>query len=305
LAQWIPFPVRARMGRIPWARPVLNHVRARLQAGGSRRLDLCAAQIAMLMHVSAAPPLSGKVCLELGSGWVLSHALVMHLLGARRVIATDIEPLAHPTVLRRAVHGSNEGIIRDVLAPFADHAAIRERLTILRGIRKFDFESLSRLGIEYRAPIDLAKAPLGEPIDFVYSLSVLELVPKVDLRPILQNLTVDLRPGGAMLHAVHLEDNVEFATDPFGYLAQPADTYDRHEEGWRGNRLRASEWLRIFKTVPELNASIAYAWQRLDRPVPAQVSPDVTYTDELDLRTSHAGIYATKVHGADGRERKV
>jgi hypothetical protein len=294
IASRIPPVVRERLRRMRRIRRVRDVVRARSLAVGSKRLDLCAAQIAMLLHMSGAPSLSGKVCLEIGSGWVLSHALVMQLLGATRVIATDIEPLAHPTVLRQAVRRSNEGIIRDVLAPFADHAAIRERLAALREIRSFDVETLGRLGIEYRAPIDLAKAPLGEPIDFAFSLSVLELVPTADLSPLLVNLTADLRPGGAMLHAIHLEDNRDGASAPFEFLSEPAQSYDRYAQGWRGNRLRASELLRIFNTVPGLNARIVYAWQRLDRPLPTRVAPEITYTDEHDLRTSHVGIYATK-----------
>jgi hypothetical protein len=294
IASRIPPVVRARLRRMRWTRRVWDVARARSQAAGSKRLDLSAAQVAMLFHMSAAPPVTGKVCLEIGSGWVLSHALVMHLLGATRVIATDIEPLAHPSVLRQAVRQSNEGIIRDLLAPFGDHAAIRKRLTALREIGTFDVETLGRLGIEYRAPIDLATTPLGEPIDFAYSLSVLELVPTADLRPLLVNLTADLRPGGAMLHAVHLEDNSDFASAPFEFLSESAQTYDRHTQAWRGNRLRASELLRIFSTVPGLNARIVYAWQRLDRPLPSRVAPEITYTDEHDLRTSHVGIYATK-----------
>ena len=245
------------------------------------------------MHTSGAAPLNGKVCVELGSGWVLSHALVMHLLGAARVIATDIEPLAHPNVLRQAVRESNEGIIRDVLGPFADHTAIRERLTTLRGIRKFDLGTLRRLGVEYRAPIDLATAPVGEPIDFAFSLSVLELVPPAAVRPLLVNLTADLRPGGTMLHALHLEDNGASAADPFAYLSEVTETY-RSTQTWRGNRLRASEFLRIFESVPELSTRVAYAWQRLDRPLPTRIAPEIAYTDEKDLRTSHVGIYATK-----------
>lgn len=286
--------VRERLHRIRWAHRVRDDLVARSLAVGSKRLDLCAAQVAQLLHMSAAPPLTGTVCLEVGSGWVLSHAIVMYLLGARRVIATDIEQFAHLAVLRQAVHRSNESIIRDLLAPFAGHDAVRERLTTLRRIRTFTVETLGGLGIEYRAPIDLATAPLGEPIDFAFSLSVLEHVPIADVRPLLVNLTADLRPGGVMLHAIHLEDHRDIAAAPFAFLSDPAQTYDREAQTRRGNRLRASELLRIFSTVPGLSTSIVYAWQRTDRPLPSRVSPEITFTDDSDLRTSHLAVLATR-----------
>jgi hypothetical protein len=216
------------------------------------------------------------------------------LLGATRVIATDLEQLAHLSVLRQAVHRSNESFIEDQLAPFAGHDAVRERLTNLRRIRTFDVETLGRLGIEYRAPIDLTAAPLGEPIDFVFSLSVLEHVPTADMRPLLVNLTADLKPGGVMLHAIHLEDHRDFAVAPFAFLSEPAWAYGREEQTRRGNRLRASEVLRTFSAVPGLSASVVYAWQRTDRPLPTRVAPEFTSMDDNDLRTSHLAIYATK-----------
>ncbi|MCP4178379.1 MAG: hypothetical protein GY756_11485 [bacterium] len=52
-------------------------------ASSSKRIDICSAQFAHLLHLSKQPSLEGKVCLEIGSGWVLSHAIVCYLLGAK------------------------------------------------------------------------------------------------------------------------------------------------------------------------------------------------------------------------------
>lgn len=52
---------------------------ARRLAATSKRIDICAAQIAHLLHLSSHGPVENMVCLEVGSGWVLSHALVFHL----------------------------------------------------------------------------------------------------------------------------------------------------------------------------------------------------------------------------------
>ena len=88
-------------------------------ASNSHRLDLSCAQIAMYLNfagLSGKLPLRNKICLELGCGWVLSHTLVLHLLGAKSVISTDVERLAYPTVLHKSIHKSVPYIVRDVLA---------------------------------------------------------------------------------------------------------------------------------------------------------------------------------------------
>ncbi len=266
---------------------------ARSLASGSKRLDLCAAQIAELLHLSETRSLEGKVCLELGSGWVLSHALVMYLLGAARVIATDVEPVAQFPAVRRAIRTSSESIVRDVLAPFSSHAAVRARLTNLRSIRTFDRESLQSLGIEYRAPIDLARVQLDWSIDFAYSISVLEHVPVEDLLPLLRNVAGALRPGGFMLHAIHLEDHLDFA-DPFAFLGARSGPFDRDQQTSRGNRLRASQVMQLFDAIPGLSASAIYAWQRTDRALPGSLDPAIHFNDEDDLRTSHLGVLASR-----------
>src|SRR5688500_6756824 len=67
--------------RTPW--------HARRLARSTKRLDLCAAQFAQSLHLAGDVRLEGARCLELGAGWVLTHALVCHLLGAERIVAVD------------------------------------------------------------------------------------------------------------------------------------------------------------------------------------------------------------------------
>lgn len=119
-----------------------------------KRLDICASQVAHMLHLSGRPSIEGKVCVEVGSGWVLSHALIFHLLGARKVIATDIAPLAYPQFLFDSVHKAELSLVRDILAPFSEHSLVRKRLEALSALPSFSFETLKSLGIEYRAPID-------------------------------------------------------------------------------------------------------------------------------------------------------
>src|ERR1700730_8100818 len=95
---------------VPWKR--LQHRRlARNLARTSKRLDICAADVAHVFHLTGCPSMVGKTCLEIGSGWVLTHSIALHLLGAKRVIATDIAPIALPKTLKPAVREAQGGII--------------------------------------------------------------------------------------------------------------------------------------------------------------------------------------------------
>ncbi|MBE8233073.1 MAG: hypothetical protein HAW67_05000, partial [Endozoicomonadaceae bacterium] len=125
-------------------------------ASTSKRIDICAAQFANIFHLSKHASIEGKTCLEIGSGWVLTHALVCYLLGAKKVIATDIAPFAQPDTLFFALKNTIASIPRDILSPFSNHADIRERFNKLLSISHFNFETLEELGIEYRSPVDFA-----------------------------------------------------------------------------------------------------------------------------------------------------
>lgn len=247
-----------------------------------------------MLHLAQHGPIEGKVCLELGAGWVLTHALVCHLLGARRVIACDIAPLARLEALIPAIEQAIPCIPRDTLAPFSSHARVRERFDRLRSIRRFTFPVLKDLGIEYRSPVDLAREPLGERVDFIYSNSVLEHVPVVDVPRFLANVTADLGPGGTMLHSVHLEDHRDSEREPFAFLAIPQAEYPPTLESLHGNRIRFSQWSRHFEELPHLRTQAVYTYTREDKALPPVIDPAVTYVNESDLRTSHVGFYSQR-----------
>lgn len=298
LAKWIPESIKAPIRGSALFRAVYHPLHAAQLARTTKRLDQCAAQLAHLLHLCArqgrSVRLEGARCLELGAGWVLSHALVCHLLGAKRVLAVDIERAARLDALRAAVADAPPALVRDLLAPFADHAQVRARLDALRALKRFDFEALARLGIAYRAPVDFARETLPEAFDLIYSFSVLEHVPAADVSAVLANLARQLAPGGTMLHAIHLEDHRDIARDPFAFLAARQPPFSPVEQTERGNRLRASAWRAAFAAVPGLSYCELWAWQRDDKPLPVALDPTVACSDETDLRTSHLGIAASR-----------
>ena len=288
----LPESLRAQVRQHPAWRRYSSRREAVKLATSSKRLDLCAAQMAHLLHTSGVRGLRGRTCLELGSGQVIGYALICHLLGAERIMATDITPLAAPFALGYALHDSTAYIVRDVLSPFEDHHQIRHRLDRLLAITEWTFESLLEIGIEYRAPCDLALSPLGMPIDFAYSFSVLEHVGLADVENLLRNVAEDLTPGGAMAHAIHLEDHKDSARDPFAFLGE--STFSSAEEAERGNRLRKSKWLEILSRIEDVESRLFYEWSRPDAPLPACISMDLAYVDEPDLRVSHVGVISRK-----------
>ena len=264
-------------------------------ASSSKRLDICAAQFAHLLHAISSEDLRDKVCLEIGSGWVLSHALICHLLGAKRVIATDIAPHAHTKNLQHAVNKAVVSVVRDVLSPFEAHEKLRSRLENLRRIERFDFESLRSLGISYWAPIDLAKGRIAEEIDFAFSLSVLEHVPLQDLQSLLLNVHLSLRPGGMQAHCIHLEDHKDIPGNPYEFLSISEYEYDQIMQTDRGNRLRASQWEQIFSSLQQSEFRMLYKWTRNDRSLPKKIDPSIAYEDEEDLRVTHMGVVSKRI----------
>lgn len=289
---------RTMPNRIIGRSRVYNRILAEKLASSSKRLDLCSAQIAEVLHLSGLSgklPIRDKICLELGSGWVLSHTCVLHLLGAKRVIATDLEKIAYPAVLHKSIHKSTIYIVQDILAPFEEHHVVRARLNELLEIKTFSFDVLEKLNIKYLAPIDLASHPLDTRIDFVLSMSVLEHVPQSDILPLLKNLANNLSDGGIMIHCVHLEDHKDFRNAPFDFLSEPEEKFTRHVQNVRGNRLRKSQWRDLLSQVKDMEFRFIYEWKREDKELPSVIDSSIHYVDEEDLRTSHIGILGKKI----------
>jgi hypothetical protein len=283
-ARWL-LPKRLRTAArtsAPWRRLHHRHL-ARNLARTTKRLDICVADLTHVFHLAGSPSVVGKTCLEIGSGWVLTHSLTLHLLGARRVIATDIVPIALPQTLNAAVREAQAGLIPDLLAPFSSYSDVRHRLGRLRQIANYSFASLGQLGVEYRAPIDLSRVSIGEPVDFIFSTSVLEHVPENDVSALLDSLAASLRPGGQMVHCIHLEDHEDLENAPFAFLSLDGLSYSREMQTARGNRLRLSSWLAAFNSTNGLQTELAFQWTRQDQHLPQNIDPSIQYTDANDL----------------------
>jgi len=288
--RFIPDPIKV----LAQKNQIYNQFVAKRLARRARRLDLCAAQFAHLLHRMPGLSLENARCLEIGSGWVLTHTLVCYLLGAQTVTTTDILPLAQPRYLRDAVRGSDASLVREVLSPYSPYEQVRRRLSRIQSMDRFSFPSLGELGISYLAPFDIAKEPLPGMFDIIYSFDVLEHVQPQDLVVFLTNLSRSLAPTGCMVHSIHTEDHRDSKGDPFAFLSESQESYPDTTRMLRGNRLRRNEWISIFQQIPEIKFTILYEWYRHDRHVPDRIDPSVNATDDTDLRIAYLGIMGTR-----------
>jgi hypothetical protein len=258
-----------------------------------KRLDICANEVAIYLLQSGKGKyvLRDKVCLEIGSGWLLTHSLVFYLLGAKKVYATDICPLLQPENIFKAVCNSVDWSILDSLSTFEDREIIHLRLKKLLSLKKLSVEALRDLGIEYIAPIDLSEQlPSQEKIDFIFSKSVLEHVPVDDVVPLLKNLVSSLSEDGFMFHLIDLIDHRDRKERPFEFFIYQQEAYSRELQSRWGNRIRRSQWQQIFSNLKHLDSKFVFEWSRKDGELPGKIDSSIQHTDEEDLRISHIGI---------------
>ncbi len=273
---------------------VHNTIHASKLAISGKRLDICANEVALYMLYAGKEKyvLRDKVCIEVGSGWLLTHTLVFYLLGAKKIYTTDIEPLLQSQYILKAISQSVSWSILDSLSNFEDRDLIQSRLDKLLSVKRFSVEVLRDFGIEYIAPVDLSqKLPIEEKLDFIFSKSVLEHIPVEDVTPLLENLASGLSEDGFMFHLIHLVDHKDLENKPFDFLIYSQEAYPRELQTRWGNRIRRSQWQEIFSHIKSLDFKFVFEWSCKEKALPTEINPCIQYIDEEDLRISHIGVY--------------
>ena len=150
----------------------------------------------------------------------------------------------------------------------------------------------------------LAASPLaGESFDLISSLSVLEHVPPAVAPALLTNLLAMLRPGGTMVHNIHLEDHRDIDGASFAFLAADTDWTEADYDS-RGNRLRASDWVRIVAAIPGAAAARVEPLFKAGALLPADIDLAFRSYDPADLRTSRIILVVqSSVLNEPGRDR--
>ncbi|MGO4170717.1 class I SAM-dependent methyltransferase [Bosea sp. TAF32] len=167
-------------------------------------------------------------------------------------MAVDYFSLLHLHFARRAFTSADRDVLLAALAPAASGATVAERIT--------------EQGIDYLAPADFGReTEFAGTFDLIHSATVLEHLPLADVRAIVANTQAALRPGGVALHAIHLEDHLDYRHNPHAFLAVDTDWRESDADA-RGNRLRASDWLRIFRSMPAAQVEVLWDAVREDAP---------------------------------------
>jgi hypothetical protein len=281
-----------------------HRLRARNLAQTRKRLDVLVEAIVERLELARFRSFAGAACLEFGSGHLLSEALIYHLAGAARTVAIDHYRILQEAEVPRALDGIDGDALVRALARWDDPAAIRARLDALKARTDWTLAGLRGIGIDYVAPYDLAASSLaGESFDLISSLSVLEHVPPAVAPALLTNLLAMLRPGGTMVHNIHLEDHRDIDGAPFAFLAADTDWTEADYDS-RGNRLRASDWVRMAAAIPGTAVTRVEPLFRAGALLPPDIDLAFRSYDSADLRTSRIILVVhSSVLNEPGRDR--
>lgn len=192
---------------------------------------------------------SGKLGLEVGTGWVPTVPIVHLLCGAERLYLTDVVRYLDAQTLDLAKKNIQLHV-----------GLIKEELGISKPvIDRVIAESVLQEGrLQYLAPVRWNTISAGS-VDYVFSRAVLEHVPRGHIPELLAAASRVLKPGGLMAHIIdnsdHFQHNdksisrinfLSYSSKAWSIICALAD---------QPNRLRHSDYRRIFQSA---GLSIAY-----------------------------------------------
>lgn len=185
-----------------------------------------------------------RTVLEIGSGWFPVIPIIYAVLGARRVIMSD---------LRRYMDNQTFCAACDFVSRNADQIgeALHVEPADIRGLLD-QASSPGDLGLDYQVPFDPRRQSSGS-VDLITSRTVLEHIPENIMGGLLAEWARLLSDDGVMVHAIDMSDHFEHADKTISRI-----NFLRFNErtwGWinavtdHQNRLRHSEYLALFVSV--------------------------------------------------------
>ena len=278
------------MGGAGHLQSVFNPLRARRLARTWRRPEALMRDMAAILDALGKQSLRGHRVLDFGSGLLLADAFAYSMLGAVEVDAVDYKPLLETGAFRQyATKGAWErfsSCLSDRVGQKAAEEWFRRLADALKDPSKHWY---TKLGIRYIAPFDLlAELKSAENYDLIVSRSTLEHIPAHLAATISERLAQLVKPGGAMYHYIHLADHRDIVGNPYGFLAED-DDYSSIQHDVRGNRLRASDWRRVF-------SKLDFEWSEAAhtddvRLLPKILAPRFRVCDREDLLINHYIVY--------------
>lgn len=242
------------------------------------------------------------VLVEIGTGWYPAFPICFSLAGITRIATFDVvrhldAPLTFRMVVALEAHLDSIAEVCGVRA-----AEVRKRHQKL--LQADDLNALLKLAeVEYHAPADARQSQLpSNSVDLVYSNSVMEHVPKDDIRDLMHESMRILRPGGLALHNVACNDHYAHMDRGISFV----NYLQFSESQWRWwnnslqyqNRLRASEFLEM---AVKAGLSVIYKHTSVrpgtsDALAKFEVAPEFRRFPPEDLATTSIDFIARKPH---------
>lgn len=227
--------------------------------------------------------LNKRKALEIGTGKFFTHALGLYVCGCAEVISVDKYNQLFPDAIKLSM--STPVLARRFLSMHVSHDDFTNRLQEIRRTG-YDMQRLEMLGIKYRAPVNLiGREEFHGTFDFVLSYTVFEHVPVTEVKALLKECVLALKPGGFCTHFVDLEDHRNAQDDPFGFFSAEVD-WEEDMSFSRGNKLRFSTWKSMFREHENMDWRFPYVAIRHDVDLPLSIDSAIEYADEQDLRTT-------------------
>ena len=183
-----------------------------------------------------------RTVLEIGSGWFPVIPIIYAVLGARRVILTDLQRYMDDGTFRAA---------RDYLMMNAPRVAENLEISPARIAAILNGSTTQAdLAFDYIVPFDPGRLELLDLVDVISSRAVLEHVPQADLCALLPLWARLLSHEGVMMHAIDMSDHFEHGDKSISRI-----NYLRFSRvSWRlinavgdhQNRLRHSDFMAMF-----------------------------------------------------------
>ena len=194
--------------------------------------------------------IENKDCLEIGTGYVGTHSLVMWLLGAKSVTAMDLNKILVPKALHAACKDFNKYELSVKLKSYVTNIDMLN--SRIENLHKWSLSESSKEHnfFIYEAPFNILKDQSNTSYDFIFSISVLEHIPPSIVEVFIETLYKMQRSNSSCMHFIDLTDHYDHENNPLGFLSTDHIRYNENKlADSRGNRIRSSHWLEIFNKI--------------------------------------------------------
>ncbi len=190
----------------------------KVSLGGVRRFDLARRRYLpremVMLLAGARTTVEGKDLLEIGAGWHPLLPVLLHGMGARSIVMTDIRAHMRRTQVEQTIDSCVRHVDEIAALVGVDAASLLARWTDLQPRDRSWTDAWKASGIAYAAPLDFMSSGLAAAsFDIVYSNSCLNYIPAAELQGIAAESSRILKPGGIALHDISVYDDLS-GSDP-------------------------------------------------------------------------------------------